>query len=138
LTDQTVIPGQIAGFTFGLTPLVGAHVQPVTFTVTGMAAGAVVTFRPSTVTSGTKQVVMTAVVPATTLTAINQSLQYQHVPGPPTAALAILLAPFVFRRRLLLKGTQMPPTILLVLTIVTGALFITGCGAGLLSPPSKT
>ena len=137
-TDQTVVPGQTASFTFGLTPQVGAYAAPVTFTATGMPAGAVVTFTPSTVTSGTKQVVMTILVPATTVTVMNQGLPNRHIPGFPAAALAFLLVPFVFRRRHLLKGKQMLPTILLVLTTLTGALFITGCGAGLFLQPSKT
>jgi hypothetical protein len=45
----TAAPGAVASYSFGLSPLNGSYMGPVSFTVSGLPAGATASFTPSTI-----------------------------------------------------------------------------------------
>jgi hypothetical protein len=118
----TVVPGVAAVYGFALAPLYGSYAGPVSFTVTGLPAGAVASFTPSTAAAlgGPTTVEMT----------VQTAPPIAHNSGGPLGRgvmLALLLLPFGMKRsvRKKLKGPMLP--MLLLLVGMTSAM--TGCGS---------
>ena len=119
----TAAPGAVATYSFGLSPLYGSYAGAVSFSVTGLPAGATASFTPSTVAAGngTTPVVMT--VQTASAIAQNKSIS----PFGRGIVLAFLLLPFVAKRsvREKMKGRML--LLLLLMAGVTATL--TGCGS---------
>jgi hypothetical protein len=119
----TAAPGAMATYSFALAPLSGSYPGAVSFSVTGLPAGATASFTPSTVAvgSGATPVVMT--VQTASATAQNKS----NSPFGRGIVLAFLLLPFVAKRsvREKLKGRML----LLVLLMAGVTATLTGCGS---------
>jgi hypothetical protein len=122
----TAAPGAVATYSFALAPLYGSYAGPVSFTVTGLPAGAVASFTPSSVaasTSGTTPVVLTV----QTASAIAHDKNSGKSPFDRGIVLALLLLPFGMKRKLRekLKGRML----LLVLLLAAMTAAVTGCGS---------
>jgi hypothetical protein len=119
----TAAPGAVATYNFEVTPLYGSYAGPVSFSVTGLPAGATASFTPSTVAvnGGATPVVMT--VQTATATAYNRN----NSPLGRGMVLALLLLPFGVKRRLRekLRGQML----LLVLLLAGMTVAMTGCGS---------
>jgi hypothetical protein len=131
-TTQTVSPGGTATYTFSVSPTGGTtFLDPVSFTVSGLPAGATATFTPQTIPagSGTTPVTLT----------IQTSSQNAAVapPGPvggdsggrPLIALGLMLLPLTgaikrFHKR---KATLFCMALLLMMGSTT---YLVGCGGG--------
>jgi sugar lactone lactonase YvrE len=118
----TVAPGVAAVYGFALAPLYGSYAGPVSFTVTGLPAGAVASITLSTVAAqgGPTTVEMT----------VQTAPPIARNSGGPLGRgvmLALLLLPFGMKRsvRKKLKGPMLPTLLLLV--GMTAAM--TGCGS---------
>jgi hypothetical protein len=74
---QTAAPGAIAQYTIDVAPLVGSFNSAITFSATGLPAGASVSFKPPTVTPGSVSAATVMSVQTATLTAANSK------PGQP-------------------------------------------------------
>jgi hypothetical protein len=125
---QTILPGQVADYSFALAPTQGAYPGAVTFTVAGLPAGASATFSPASLTasSGPQTVVLN--VQSTVLTARQDALPLRL----PALALGMLLLPLAGARRLRRSATRMKGYGLALLLALAGfalAASLTGCGA---------
>jgi hypothetical protein len=127
----TVAPGNVAAYTFSISPDSANYAGQVTFSVGGLPPGATASFTPSTISAsgGAQTVTMSIQIP--TATAHNRTPSSPLGGGGKIPAmLSLLLLPLVadskMRRRL---GTR-----LLMLVLLTGGLMglaaITGCGSG--------
>jgi CSLREA domain-containing protein len=118
----TAAPGAAAIYNFALAPLYGSYPGPVSFSVTGLPAGATASFTPSTVAvgGGATPVVMTV----QTASAVAQNHNILFGRG---IVLALLFLPFAAKRRVRakLKGRML----LLVLLMAGLTATLTGCGS---------
>jgi CSLREA domain-containing protein len=121
----TAAPGAVASYNFALAPLYGSYAGPVSFSVTGLPAGAVASFTPSSVAAngGPMPVVMTV----QTATAIAHNDKNGNSPLGRGIVLALLLLPFGMKRKLRekLRGRML----LLVLLMAGLTATLTGCGS---------
>jgi hypothetical protein len=123
----TVIPGGSVNYGFSITPLYGSFPGPVTFTVTGLPAGATYSFNPSSLPASStgENVVLTIQTSRSSQTALLWRRSG-------TLGLALLLFPLVGARRLRRAGNRIRRTGLLMLLLpITASLFgLSGCGTG--------
>jgi hypothetical protein len=118
----TAAPGAVATYNFGLTPLSGSYAGPVTFTVTGLPAGAMASFTPSSVAaSGGAQTVTMSVQ---TAVAVAHSNGYPLGRG---VVLALLLLPFVRMRSV--REKLKVRLLLMVLLLAGMTVAMSGCGS---------
>jgi hypothetical protein len=127
---QTILPGQVADYSFALAPTQGAYPGAVTFTVAGLPADASATFSPASLTasSGPQTVVLN--VQSTVLTAATR--QGTLPLRLPALALGMLLLPLAGARRLRRSARRMKgygSALLLALAGFALAASLTGCGA---------
>ncbi len=125
-TTATASPGGQAVYTFTVSPPSGGtFASPITFTVTGLPAGATATFSPATVPAGagTTAVTMTVNLPST---AEAQPLRKPFGGGALPAALGLLLLPFAGRLRSCARKFK-GMLCLIVLCLGFSAL-VAGCG----------
>jgi hypothetical protein len=119
----TAVPGAVATYSFGLSPLNGSYMAPVNFTVSGLPAGATASFTPSTIVAngGATTVQMAVQTAAPMAQNRGDSLGSGIV-------LALLLLPFSVNcgMRKKLKGSKLLTVLLLVGITAT----MTGCGSG--------
>jgi hypothetical protein len=122
---QTVVAGSATTYTFGITPTYGAFPAAVTFSVSGLPAGATYTFNPTS-------------IPANS-TGGPVSLTVQTAPASATASLqhrstqlawALLLLPLIGIGRLRRTNKRFERMGLLMLFLSTSAAMIglSGCG----------
>ena len=118
----TAAPGAVATYSFGLSPLSGSYAGPVSFTVTGLPAGAMASFTPSSVAAGGGA--QTVTMSVQTAAAVAHSNGYPLGRG---VVLALLLLPFVSKRsvREKLKGRLL----LMALLLVGMTVAMSGCGS---------
>ena len=118
----TTAPGAVATYSFGLSPLSGSYAGPVSFTVTGLPAGAMASFTPSSVAAGGGA--QTVTMSVQTAAAVAHSNGYPLGRG---VVLALLLLPFVSKRsvREKLKGRLL----LMALLLVGMTVAMSGCGS---------
>ncbi|QNI37759.1 NHL domain-containing protein [Edaphobacter albus] len=119
--SQSVIPGNAATFSFGVTPASGTFSAPVTFIASGLPAGATATFNPSGFPTGSaggqvQMTIQTAKLSATAKLPRSSS----------KLALALLLFPFLgvrnVRRRIGRAGV-------LIVLLAISAAGVSGCGS---------
>jgi hypothetical protein len=120
----TAAPGAIASYGFALSPLYGSYAGAVSFTVTGLPAGATASFTPSTVAVGAGATTVMMSVQTATAIAHNQK---RSSPFGREIVLALLLLPFLGKRsvREKLKGRML----LMVLLMADLTATLTGCGS---------
>jgi large repetitive protein len=121
----TAAPGAVASYSFALAPLYGSYAGPVSFTVTGLPAGAVASFTPSSVAADGGAVPVTMTVQTASAMAHNDN--YGNSPLGRGVVLALLLLPFGMKRKLRekLRGRML----LLVLLLAGTTAAMTGCGS---------
>jgi len=127
---QTVAPGNIAAYTFSISPDSGDYAGPVTFSVGGLPPGTTASFTPSAipVSGGAQAVTMTIQTP--TATAHNRTPPSPLSGGKVPAMLSLLLLPLVFNNKLRRRlHTRLGMSVLLMGGLV-GLAAITGCGSG--------
>lgn len=119
--NQVAVPGSIATWRFQLSPTGGAYPGTVNFSLTGLPATAVATFRPATVAAnaGPQSVILTVQDPTY---AANTPLVVGRGFAP--VALALLLLPFGRRLR---KG-RAALSALLLMAALFGSVALIGCG----------
>ncbi len=127
-TAQTVNAGSSAIYQVVIAPTYGAYPGTVTFTATGLPAGAVATFNPASIlANGGQQTVAVTIQTAATTAALLPGPLSSHTRVP--LALALLLLPLIGARRLRGHGkriSRMLCAMLLLLGMATLAL--SGCG----------
>jgi hypothetical protein len=128
--NQTVAPGGAAKYTFQVSPTEGSYPSAISFSATGLPAGATASFSPSTIAAngGAQTVTMTIQTPPPSTTAKNSN---PLGGGETTLALAFLLCPLLgvrrVRKNLLARGMVM---VLLLAVGFAGMASLTGCGTG--------
>ena len=130
----SVIPGQAAVFHLIASPLNGPFTFPITLSATGLPPGATVTFNPNPVQLGSSPAPFTMTIQTSANTAAWRAM------GGGGTVLALLLVPFVRRRRR--SCGPMPRLTMIGFALLSlGALAgITGCGtnSGFFGTPSKS
>jgi YVTN family beta-propeller protein len=120
----TAAPGAVATYNFALAPLYGSYAGTVSFSVTGLPAGATASFTPSTeaVGGGATPIVMTVQTAAATARKRNDSSPFGR-----GIVLALLFLPLLSKRRVRekLRGRML----LLVLLMAGLTATLTGCGS---------
>jgi hypothetical protein len=121
----TAAPGAVATYNFALAPLNDSYAGPVNFTVTGLPAGAVASFTPSSVAADGGAVPVTMTVKTASATAHKDN--NGNSPLGRGIVLALLLLPFGMKRKLRekLRGRML----LLVLLLAGMTAAVTGCGS---------
>jgi sugar lactone lactonase YvrE len=122
---QTVIPGDIATYSFNLSPIGGPFSFPVTLSATGLPPGATVVFTPNPVIIGGSPATFTmAMQTAKPLAMLHRKSFY----GGSTIAFGLLLLPF--SRRFRHKARRIRPLSLCIALILSFAAIssVTGCG----------
>jgi hypothetical protein len=127
-TTATASPGGQALYSFAVNPPSGAtFAGPITFTVTGLPAGATATFSPNPVPAGAGNttVTMTVTVPST---AEAEPLNSPLSGGALPVALGMILLPFAGRVRRMSR--RLKGMVCLMVVAIAGAAFVSGCGGG--------
>ncbi|MBB5343319.1 choice-of-anchor tandem repeat GloVer-containing protein [Tunturibacter empetritectus] len=123
-TTQTVQAGQVAMYSFSLTPMSGGYPAAVTFTVSGLPNGATATFTPSSIPANGAAQTVTLNIQTAAKTAINGRL-WPHSLTPFT--LAMFVFPVATWRRLRRSKKRFGSKLLVITAVALGA-GITGCG----------
>ncbi|GGA80048.1 hypothetical protein GCM10011507_34120 [Edaphobacter acidisoli] len=119
--SQTVAPGGTASYSFQIAPLYGSYPAAVSFSVTGLPAGATATFSPQSIAAngGRQTVTMTIQTAAATAKVEGHGRGY---------LLALLVVPMLGLRR---RGRMRLVCVLFMVLGGAAALTtLTGCGAG--------
>ncbi len=129
--NQTVVPGSAASFQVTVDPLYGSYAGPVSFTVSGLPAGATATWNPTMIApnGGKQTVTLTIQTPAVAAS--------HHSPapsvGPKMAPLmfGVLLLPFAGAWRLRRQGRRLHRLLIALLMLggIATVASITGCGS---------
>jgi large repetitive protein len=117
----TAAPGVVATYSFGLSPLNGTYAAPVSFTVSGLPAGATASFTPSAIAANAGATTVQMAVQTAAPMARNRGDSLGR-----GIVLALLLLPFSMKRsmRERLKGRM-----LLVLLLAGATAAMSGCGS---------
>lgn len=132
--SQTVNPGGKATYSFSVSPIGGSYPSDVTFTATGLPAGATASFSPSTVAAnGGQQNISLTIQTATTTTATDN--ESGSLFGGARLAFCFLLFPLLgvrkVRKQLLRHGLRNGAMLLLLVVIgAAGMATLSGCGGG--------
>jgi hypothetical protein len=127
----TVAPGNMATYTFSISPNSGNYAGPVTFSVGGLPPGATASFTPSTIpaSGGVQTVTMTIQIPPVTAHSQTSSSPLGGG-GKVPAMLSMLLLPLVVNNKLWRRSSTRPLMFVLLMAALTGLAAITGCGSG--------
>jgi hypothetical protein len=136
-SNLTVAPGQVATYTFTISPNYGMYPGPATFSITGLPPGATATFTPSTVPAngGTQTIKLSIQTPQAQARNSTPGFNGRYI------VYALLLLPAVFARR---RRKHPAIRLLGILILLGGAAAlsaVTGCGAsgnGFLSQEPRT
>jgi hypothetical protein len=135
----TVAPGAAATFTIALAPGGSAtYPDPVTFSASGLPAGATATFSPATIPAGSAATSVTLTIQTSSQTACNEK-PFSGGPFAPVA-LGFLLLPLAGMKSVRRRLRQIPQltVALAVMLLSLGAILgLSGCG-GSSSPTAKT
>jgi hypothetical protein len=123
-TSQTVSPGGTANFVLTLTPTGSTFLAPVTFTVSGLPAGASYTPTPTTIPAGagTTNVTLAVQVPTNSASVERSRLALASI------GLGVLLLPLSLRLR---KSGRLGGIVVIAILILAGAgttATLSGCG----------
>jgi len=120
--SQTVIPGNTASFTVQVAPTETTYPGPVTFSATGLPAGATISFSPATVAAngGTTPIHVSIQTAPPQKAAIKQE-------NTTSLALAILLLPFAASWRVRKRSGRYFFLLILLLGGIAATTGLTGC-----------
>jgi hypothetical protein len=139
-SSVTASPGGQAVYTFTVTPPSGTtFAGPITFSVTGLPAGASATFSPMTVAAGAGATTVTMTVTLAASAAVRTADRPFSGGALPLVALGLVLLPFAGRVRRAARGLK-GMVCLLVLGAASVALVsgLSGCGgSGSNNPPPE-
>jgi MBG domain (YGX type)/Bacterial Ig-like domain (group 3) len=128
--------GNAAAYTFSVSPLSGSFAGPVTFSVLGLPEGASAVFTPSTVASDKgPSIVKLYIQPAAQIARQHKTPDLPSESGI-AVALIVLIWPSSRKLRQLLRGGIL--ALVLLGFGLSGAVFLTGCGSGILQQGSGT
>jgi YVTN family beta-propeller protein len=120
----TAAPGAMATYNFALAPLNGGYPGPVSFSVTGLPAGATASFTPGSVAAGGGATAVVMTVETASATARNLG---GGIPFGRGIVLALLLLPFVAKRSV---REKLNGSMLLLVLLMAGVLAtLTGCSS---------
>ncbi|MGH9561657.1 MAG: MBG domain-containing protein, partial [Terracidiphilus sp.] len=130
-SSATVIPGQSISYQVSVTPMYGSYAGTVNFAVTGLPAGATVTFSPSTIAAngGPQTVTVTITAPPAAASNHNPSVPSPTRRAAPLALAFLLLFGLGAVRR---RGRAARRLFAIVLLLAGGAVatMVSGCGGG--------
>jgi sugar lactone lactonase YvrE len=129
--SQTVTAGSSATYQVNLASISGSFTQQVTLAVSGLPAGATVTFAPDSVTPGSAGASSTMTIQTLTQLASTKQERTQWPLPVGLISVALLIMPFRRRRR-----TFLEVGCFLFLFALSGAL--TACGGGFALPAAQT
>jgi hypothetical protein len=135
-TTQTVVPGSAASYKFSITPEFGSYAGTVTFTTSGLPAGATATFSPAAIaaTGGAQTVTMT--IQTAAATAKETGLSTSKL-GP--LALALLLLPLLGAKKMRRRGRKMSRWLCLLILLggMAASAALSGCNRGYFTQSAK-
>lgn len=125
-STQTISSGAIATFNFGLTPSYGTYPSDVTFSTSGLPAGATATFSPATILANAgAQTVGLQIKTASTTASSRESNPFGR--GGVPLVFGFLLLPLLSSRRI--RESRLGRGMLLLALIAAGLGCVTGCGS---------
>jgi sugar lactone lactonase YvrE len=127
--SQTVQPGAAATYTLQLAPSSGSYPGSVTFSATGLPAGATATFSPATLAANSGRQTVTLTVK----TASSSAKKSSSFEAEASFALALLLLP-VLGLRQARRGVLL---VLIVAASFSGLAALSGCGGSTQPPPAN-
>ncbi|HSY34571.1 MAG TPA: Ig-like domain repeat protein, partial [Acidobacteriaceae bacterium] len=136
--SDTVIPGKAAPYTLQVAPTYSVYPGVVTFTATGLPAGATATFSPETVAANAGPMSVNVSIQTASLVAMNKLER-----NATSLALGLLLLPLAGFRRMRRSGRAAGRYLFMTLVLLAGAVAtagLTGCGAnnGFFGKPPQT
>jgi hypothetical protein len=126
--SQTVVQGSAASYNFQLSPTSGVYPGTVSFTATGLPAGATATFTPATVAANGGPTPVNLSIQTASLAARNR-LASNAAP----VVMALLLLPLAGARRMRRHGRAAGRYLFLLFVLLAGVAAtagLTGCGTG--------
>ncbi|WP_263372791.1 beta strand repeat-containing protein [Granulicella aggregans] len=123
---MTVLPGKSVAYQLTATPNT-SFPNPITFSVTGLPAGATATFSPATLTPGDAATSTTM-----TVTVAKEVAGLHRLPSTLAMALTLFLLPFATLRRFRRAASSLSRALYMTVIVLagTGALIVlTGCGS---------
>jgi hypothetical protein len=124
--SKTVQPGQSVAYQLTATPNT-SFPNPITFSVTGLPAGATATFSPSTLTPGDAATSTTM-----TVTVSKEVAGLHRLPSNIVMALTLFLLPFATLRRFRRAAGSLSRALSIGVIVLVGSAalaFLTGCGS---------
>lgn len=132
---RTVPPGGWAQFDFTVSAQNGAYAAPITFSASGLPAGATATFQPPSVTPGSSPATTTLTIHVSSASASSGA---NHGSPWPMGSPALALLFFAIPRRLRSRWSRRVQLTLLVLASLGAAAVVTGCGGSSAVPPHSS
>jgi hypothetical protein len=129
---QTALPGGSARFGFTVSPIAGRFPYAVSFSVSGLPAGATATFSPNSIAAGSAATTVTLTVQTANSMAQNQPRSFSGKSVP--LVLALLLLPFAGAR----KRARRWLALLLVLGSLAVTTALSGCGGSYFSQKARS
>ena len=133
--SETVVPGGAATYTFNIAPLYGSYGGPVTFTITGLPAGATASFSPAVIAANAGPQSITLTVQTAQPLARND----RQIPFRKELPLtALLLLPLMSSCKLRRRWNSRLLMLALLVAGLGGSTLLIGCGAVREQPASYT
>jgi hypothetical protein len=137
-TTVTASPGGQAVYTFTVAPPSGTtFAGPITFSVTGLPAGATATFSPATVLAGAGTTTVTMTVTLSSSAAATPA-EKPFGGGAIPIALGLVLLPFGFGLRRKFRGWGTTASLLIIGMALAAGLTACGGSGGSSTPPPQT
>ena len=125
-SSETVVPGGAAAYTFKIAPPYGSYGGPVTFTITGLPAGATASFSPAVIAANAGPQSITLTVQTAQLLARNDRPNPFRKELPLTA---LLLLPLISSCKLRRRWNSRLLMLTLLVAGLGGSMLLSGCGA---------
>ncbi len=124
--SQTVLTGHTAVYELVITPSDGSLLDPVTFTVSGLPAGATYTFSPASLPAGSGTTTVTLNIQVPTTLAEHKSRPFSVSP----VAYGLLLLPLFALSRNARRRRRFVHLVFLIVFSLGLAVSVSGCGGG--------
>jgi hypothetical protein len=125
-SSETVVPGGAASYTFNIAPLYGSYGGPVTFTITGVPAGATASFSPAGIAANAGPQSTTLTVQTAQPLARNERESPFRKDLP---LMALLLLPLMSIRNLRRRWNSRLLMLALLVAGLGGSTLLSGCAA---------
>jgi hypothetical protein len=136
-TVQTVIPGNAVSCGFSITPSYGNYAGTVTFSVSGLPAGATATFSPATIAANGGAQTVTMTIQTATATTQNAKPTLPHRVA--SLVLALLLLPLLGTKKMRRQGRRINRWLCLLFLLcgLAASAALSGCGGSYFSQAPK-